>query len=209
MHSLWQLPFGASVGAGRSRGRHLCSVAFVVEECKMAVASAALQLPLAPKDGEYHRMVNPAERFKNGMKVQLLGSIAIFEVPKRKKKVSHTLTLNKETENSCTVDWRPVNTEWNTARLQYAVLDGVEGMLEEGNKFWKLYTECSPTEVAQRVMQHMLPSSFPQLEDAVDASAAASTSPDLGDTQSSRASNQLAQRRRCDAGPLACCCPAR
>ena len=49
MYSLWQLPFGASVGAGRSRGRHLCSVAFVVEECKMAVASAALQLPRAPQ----------------------------------------------------------------------------------------------------------------------------------------------------------------
>ena len=50
----------------------------------MAVASAALELPRAPKDGVYHRMVNPVERFKNGMKVQLLGSIAIFEVPRSK-----------------------------------------------------------------------------------------------------------------------------
>ena len=47
----------------------------------MAVASAALELPRAPKDGVYHRMVNPVMRFKNGMKVQLLGSIAIFQVP--------------------------------------------------------------------------------------------------------------------------------
>ena len=71
----------------------------------MAVASAALELPLAPKDGEYHRMVNPAERFKNGMKVQLLGSIAIFQVPKSKtRKVPRKLTLKKETENSCTID---------------------------------------------------------------------------------------------------------
>ena len=166
----------------------------------MAVASAALELPRAPKDGVYHRMDNPVKRFKNRMKLQLLGSIAIFEVPKRKKKVSHTLTLNKETENSCTVDWRPVNTEWNTARLQYAVLDGVEGMLEDGKHFWKLFKEYSRSEVDELVMQHMLASSLPALEDAVDASAAASASPDVAETHSSGeeivpTSNPLAQRR--------------
>ena len=110
----------------------------------MAVASAALELPRAPKDGVYHRMVNPVERFKNGMKVQLLGSIAIFEVPKSKtRKVPRTLTLKKETENSCTIDWPQVNQEWHPARLRYAVCDGVEGMLEDGNHFWKLYKEYS------------------------------------------------------------------
>ena len=105
----------------------------------MAVASAALELPLAPKDGEYHRMVNSAQRFKNGMKLQLLGSIAIFQVPKSKtRKVPRKLTLKKETENSCTIDWQQVNQEWLPARLQYAVCDGVEGMLENGKYFWKL-----------------------------------------------------------------------
>ena len=72
-------------------------------------------------------------------------------------------------------------------------------MLEVGNKFWKLYKEYSPSEVAERVKQHMLPSSVPQLEDAVDASAAASASPDVGETHSSGeeivlTSNLLAQR---------------
>ena len=113
--------------------------------------------------------------------------------------MSRTLTLKKEIENSCTIDWKPVNQEWHTARLQYAVCDGVEGMLENGKYFWKLYKEYSPSEVAERVKQHMLPSSVPQLEDAVDASLAASASPDVGETHSSGeeivlTSNLLAQR---------------
>ena len=77
---------------------------------------------------------NPAERFKNGMKVQLFGSIAIFQVPKRKKRKSHTLTLSREDEHSCIIDWRPVVPTWESSRLQYVVLEGVEGMLEDGEK---------------------------------------------------------------------------
>ena len=73
-----------------------------VQRLRMAFAEAALQRPRAPKDGEYHRMEtdNPAERFKNGMKMQLFGSIAIFEIPKRKKRKSYTLTLSREDEHS-------------------------------------------------------------------------------------------------------------
>ena len=41
-------------------------------------------LPTAPKDGMYFRMENPTQRFKNEMKLQLLRSIAIFEVPRSK-----------------------------------------------------------------------------------------------------------------------------
>ena len=167
----------------------------------MAVASSAPELPRAPKDGEYHRMVTPMKRFKNRMKLQLLGSIAIFQVPKSKtRKVPRKLTLKKETENSCTIDWQQVNQEWLPARLQYAVCDGVEGMLEDGNHFWKLYQEYSRSEVAELVMQHKLPSPLPQLEDAVDESAAASASPVVAETHSSGeeivlTSNPLAQRR--------------
>ena len=152
----------------------------------MAVASAALELPRVPKDGMYHRMMNPVKRFKNGMKMQLLDSIAIFEIPRsRPRKVPRTLTLKKETENSCIIDWRQVNPEWHPARLQYEVRDGVEGMLEDGHHFWKLYREYSRSEVATLVMQHKLPSPLPQLEDAVDASTAASAAPDVAETHSS------------------------
>ena len=111
----------------------------------MAVASEALELPSAPKDGVYHRMVNPVEGFKNGTKVQLLGSIAIFEVPKSKtRKVPRTLTLKKETENACTIDWPQVNQEWHPARLQYAVCDGVEGMLEKWQPFLEVVQRVFP-----------------------------------------------------------------
>ena len=167
----------------------------------MAVASEAPELPSAPKDGVYHRMDNPVERFKNGMKLQLFGSIAIFEVPKSKpRKVPRTLTLQKETENSCIIDWPQVNQEWRPARLQYAVCGKVEGMLEDDKHFWKLHKEYSRSEVAELVMQHNLPSPSPQLEDAVDASAAASASPDVAEPHSSGeeivlTSNPLAQRR--------------
>ena len=167
----------------------------------MAVASEALALPSAPKDGMYFRMENPGERFKNGMRLQLLGSIAIFQVPKSKpKKVPRTLTLKKETENSCTIDWPQVNQEWHPARLQHAVCNGVEGMLEDDKHFWKLHKEYSRSEVAELVMQHELPSPLPQLEDAIDASAAASASPDVAEAHSSGeemvlTSNPFAQRR--------------
>ena len=167
----------------------------------MAVASEALALPTAPKDGMYFRMENPAQRFKNGMKLQLLGSIAIFEVPRSKpKKVPRTLTLKKEAENSCTIDWPEVNQEWHPARLQYAVCGEVEGMLEDGKHFWKLHKEYSRSEVAELVMQHKLPSPLPQLEDAINASAAASASPDMEEAPCSReemslTSNPFAQPR--------------
>ena len=167
----------------------------------MAVASEALALPSAPKDGMYFRMEKPGERFKNGMRLQLLGSIAIFQVPKSKpKKVPRTLTLQKETEDSCTIDWPQVNQEWHPARLQYAVCGEVEGMLEDDKHFWKLHKEYSRSEVAELVMQHKLPSPLPQLEDAMDASAAASASPDVAEPHSSGeemvlTSNPVAQRR--------------
>ena len=148
----------------------------------MAVASSALELPRAPKDGVYHRMVNPVKRFNNRMKLQLLGSIAIFEVPNSKpRKVPRTLTLENETENSCTIDWPQVNPEWRPARLQYVVCEDVEGMLEGGNHFWKLFKAYSESEVADLFWQQELASPLPkladaepQLADAVDASATAS-----------------------------------
>ena len=166
-----------------------------------AVASAEVELPHAPKDGEYHRMENSKERFKNKMKLQLLGSIAIFQIPiGKKRKGPRTVTLRKETEHSCIIEWPEVNSEWPSARLQYHVCDDVEGMLEDGKHFWKLFKEYSRSEVAELVMQHKLPSSLPQLEDVADASAAASASPVVAETHSSGeeivlTSNPLAQRR--------------
>ena len=147
-----------------------------------AVASAEVELPHAPKDGEYHRMENSKQRFKNKMKLQVLGSIAIFEIPiGKRRKGPRTVTLRKETEHSCIIEWAEVNSEWPSARLQYHVCDDVEGMLEGGKHFWKLFKPYSESDVADRCWRQELASSLPQpadaepqLPDAVDASAAAS-----------------------------------
>ena len=147
-----------------------------------AVASAEVELPHAPKDGEYHRMENSKQRFKNKMKLQVLGSIAIFEIPiGKRRKGPRTVTLRKETEHSCIIEWPEVNSEWPSARLQYHVCDDVEGMLEGGKHFWKLFKPYSESDVADLFWQQELASSLPQpadaepqLADAVDASAAAS-----------------------------------
>ena len=152
-----------------------------------AVASAEVELPHAPKDGEYHRMENSnsKQRFKNKMKLQVLDSIAIFEIPiGKRKKGPCPVTLRKETEHSCIIEWPEVNSEWPSARLQYHVCDDVEGMLEGGKHFWKLFKAYSECEVADLFWQQELSSSLPQLADAEpqladaeDASAAASASP--------------------------------
>ena len=147
-----------------------------------AVASAEVELPHAPKDGEYHRMENSKERFKNKMKLQVLGSIAIFEIPiGKRRKGPRTVTIRKETEHSCIIEWPDVNSEWLSARLQYHVCDDVEGMLEGGKHFWKLFKPYSESDVADHFWQQELASSLPQpadaepqLADAVDASATAS-----------------------------------
>ena len=168
----------------------------------MAVASQAVALRTAPEPGEYFRMEeNHTQRFNNKMKLLLLGRIAVLKVPGSKpKKPPRIVTLEKVTEDSLIINWPEVIPDWPRARLQSAVCGEVEGMLEDGKHFWKLHKEYSPSEVAELVMQHKLPSPLPQLEDAMDASAAASASPDVAEPHSSGeemvlTSNPLAQRR--------------
>ena len=125
---------------------------------------------------------NSKQRFKNKMKLQVLDSIAIFEIPiGKRRKGPRTVTLRKETEHSCIIEWPEVNSEWPSATLQYHVCDDVEGMLEGGKHFWKLFKPYSESDVADLFWQQELASSLPQpadaepqLADAVDASAAAS-----------------------------------
>jgi hypothetical protein len=130
----------------------------------MAVAVAERTLP----NGMYHRMENLRKRFNNRMKLEILGSVAIFEVPgKKSKKKPHKLTLRKGGDNSCRIDWTPAQPDWGFGRLEYAEWEGFQGMLESDTHFWKLSgEEYSSSRVAE-------------LEDAGDAeeeSAAASAS---------------------------------
>ena len=144
-----------------------------------AVASAH-----APKNGEYHRMENSdsTQRFKNKMRLQVFDNIAIFESGSgKRKKGPCQVTLEKEPEHPCIINWPEVNSEWRPAKLEYHVRDDVEGMLEGGEHFWKLFKPYSESDVADRCWRQELASSLPQpadaepqLPDAVDASAAAS-----------------------------------
>ena len=144
-----------------------------------AVASAH-----APKNGEYHRMENSdsTQRFKNKMRLQVFDNIAIFESGSgKRKKGPCQVTLKKETEHPCIIKWPEVNSEWRPATLEYHVRDDVEGMLEGGEHFWKLFKPYSESDVADLFWQQELASSLPQpadaepqLADAVDASATAS-----------------------------------
>ena len=149
-----------------------------------AVASAEVELPHAPKNGEYHRMENSdsTQRFNNKMRLQVFDDIAIFEsgTGKRKKGPCRA-TLKKETEHPCIIEWPEVNSEWRSATLEYHVRDDVEGMLEGGKHFWKLFKAYSECEVADLFWQQELASPLPQLAvaepqlaDAEDASATAS-----------------------------------
>jgi len=149
-----------------------------------AVASAEVKLPHALKNGVYHRMENSdsTQRFNNKMRLQVFDDIAIFEsgTGKRKKGPCRA-TLKKETEHPCIIEWWEVNSEWRSATLEYHVRDGVEGMLEGGKHFWKLFKQYSDSDVADHCWSQELASSSPQPADAepqlahtLDASAAAS-----------------------------------
>ena len=134
----------------------------------MALASAGRELP----NGMYHRMENPWKRFNNKMKLEILGSVAIFQVPgKKPKKEPHTLTLRKGDDNSCSIDWTPAQPDWGFGQLEYAEWEGVQGMLEGDTHFWKLSGEEYSEEYCRARVA--------ELEDAGDAeeeSAAASAS---------------------------------
>ena len=137
----------------------------------MAVASQAVALATAPETGEYFRMEeNHTQRFKNRMKLQLLGRIAVLEVPGSKpKKPPRIVTLEKVTEDSLIINWPEVIPDWPCARLQKAACGDVEGILEDETHFWKLYKRYSSSDVAALISQYQTPSLELQLEDDVAA----------------------------------------
>ena len=137
----------------------------------MAVASQAVALRTAPEPGEYFRMEeNHTQRFKNKMKLLLLGRIAVLEVPGRKsKKPPRIVTLEKVTEDSLIINWSEVIPDWPCARLRKAACGDVEGILEDETHFWKLYKRYSSSDVAALISQQQTPSLELQLEDDVAA----------------------------------------
>ena len=143
----------------------------------MAVASQAVALRTAPEPGEYFRMEeNHTQRFKNKMKLLLLGRIAVLKVPGSKpKKPPRIVTLEKVTEDSLIIKWSEVIPDWPCARLQKAACGDVEGILEDETHFWKLHKRYSSSDVAALISQQQTPSPLLALEDAHDQVAHCST----------------------------------
>ena len=155
----------------------------------MAVASQAVALRTAPEPGEYFRMEeNHTQRFKNKMKLLLLGRIAVLKVPGRKsKKPARIVTLEKVTEDSLIINWPEVIADWPRARLQKAACGDVEGILEDETHFWKLYKRYSSSDVAALISQQQTSSPLLPLEDGIRASA---TEPSSSHDQDARCSTE-------------------
>ena len=113
---------------------------------------------------------NHTKRFKNKMKLLLLGRIAVLKVPGSKsKKPPRIVTLEKVTEDSLIIKWPEVIPDWPCARLQKAACGDVEGILEDETHFWKLYKRYSPFDVAALISQQQTPPLELELEDDVAA----------------------------------------
>ena len=105
--------------------------------------------------GVYLRMEDrdPTQRFKNGMRLQVLGDAACLEYPKRKRSEARhfVLSLRPEGADAYRIDWTPACPAWGTARLQYVEERGVRGLRENATVFWRLEREYSPTD-AERLL---------------------------------------------------------
>jgi len=98
------------------------------------------------------------KRFKNKMRLKILGNVAWLEVPRCKSRRRFTLLLTEAGGDAVTIDWRPANPEWQTGRLQLVVMEGERGLLEDEEKFWKLHQEYSQEEVEKLLQDARDPS---------------------------------------------------
>ena len=105
--------------------------------------------PAVPVNGEYHRMEDHdfTKRFKNKTRLNILGKVAWLERPLNKSRPKVALQLTEAGDDAVTIDWRPAVPEWASGRLQLVLAEGVLGILEDEQKFWKLHQEYSQEEV--------------------------------------------------------------
>ena len=132
--------------------------------------------PGAPRNGLYFRMENDnlKQRFKNGLRMEILGDVAYMVYPRSRAKKSYTLKLTA-TDDASIIDWAPVDATRQSGRLEFACVEEVPGLLEDSDKFWKLEEEYPAEKVALRrsELQTQPPLA---LEDAMVTGNAAGTS---------------------------------
>ena len=132
--------------------------------------------PGAPRNGLYFRMENDnfKQRFKNGLRMEILGDVAYMVYPRSRAKKSYTLKLTP-TDDASIIDWAPVDATWQSGRLEFACVEEVPGLLEDSDKFWKLEEEYPEEKVALRRSELQTQPSL-ALEDAMVTGNAAGTS---------------------------------
>ena len=142
----------------------------------MSLALSVPGRPCAPHNGLYFRMENDnfKKRFNNHLRMEILGDIAYMVNPTSRAKKSYTLKLTPA-DDACIIDWTPVDDTWHQGRLQVACAEGVPGLLEDSDKFWKLDQEYSEEYVARRRIELEAQSPL-ALTDAVVIGNAAGTS---------------------------------
>ena len=142
----------------------------------MSLALSVPGRPCAPHNGLYFRMEddNFQKRIKNHLRMEILGDIAYMVNPRSRAKKSYTLKLTPA-DDACIIDWTPVDDTWHPGRLQFACAEGVPGLLEDSDKFWKLDQEYSEEYVARRRIELEAQSPL-AVTDAVVTGNAAGTS---------------------------------
>ena len=127
--------------------RHLCSspsrctpvlvgkrVLWVVREYSCGWVRSIVSI------GVYHRMedANPTERFKNGMRLTIAGTVACLDIPRRKKnKRKVELVVQSIDSTQFRMDWGPAAPEWGVATFRICDEQGARGLKEGDTKFWK------------------------------------------------------------------------
>ena len=110
----------------------------------MSLALSVPGRPCAPHNGLYLRMGNDnfKQRFNNHLRMDILGDLAYMVYPRSRRKKSYTLKLTPA-DDACIIDWTPVDETWQAGRLRFACAQGVPGLLEDCDTFWKLEEEYS------------------------------------------------------------------
>jgi len=89
------------------------------------------------------------KRFKNGLKMTILNDVAHVEKDSGKRRKSYMCNLEAQ-EQALIIDWTPVDPSWGRARLQYGCMEENFGLLEAGEKFWRLGEAYSAERVEHR-----------------------------------------------------------
>ena len=86
----------------------------------MAEAAEQHGRPTVPVSGLYFRMEDDdhTKRFKNHMRLKLLGTVALLEFPTRRRNKQFVLPLSRDGEDAIRIDWTSAYPEWKSGRLQ-------------------------------------------------------------------------------------------